>query len=269
MLPRIRHERRAARLPPTGQGCRQNLRQAVSNQDFIVEFQPIINLKNSNIKSFEALLRWHWRNEVLMPESFIAVAEETGLINNIGHIVLTQVCQHITQWRKLYTEDFTVHVNISATQLLSAHFSSEVANLLETYKIPPRFLRFEITQSILLQNNGACIAGVQTLRDMGIQFCLDDFGVGISSLSYLLHFPLDSIKIDRSFIKDVEDNPQALAFVRNLLALGTDLKLLVIIEGVERKTQQEKLESIGCYCMQGYYFSRALSAEKTQEFLLN
>ncbi len=247
----------------------RDLRQAVSNQDFIVEFQPIINLTNNNIKSFEALLRWRWRNEVLMPESFIAVAEETGLINNIGHIVLTQVCQHIVQWRELYTEDFTVHVNLSATQLLSTHFSSEVANLLDTYKIPPRFLRFEITQSILLQNNGACIAGVQTLRDMGIQFCLDDFGVGISSLSYLLHFPLDSIKIDRSFIKDVEDNPQALAFVRNLLALGTDLKLLVIIEGVERKTQQEKLESIGCYCMQGYYFSRALSAEKAQEFLLN
>ncbi len=245
-----------------------DLRQGVKNAEFFMEYQPIVHMDTGALHGYEALIRWKRKDTVMGPGQFIPVAEETGLIKPLGLYIIERVCRRIAAWTaEGGPAPFVMHVNISGRQLIYPTFPREVQRILERTAIDPRHLCFEITESVLLDNGGACIQGIQQIRELGIRFCLDDFGTGFSSLSYLRHLPLDSIKVDRSFVSDIETDAHSVAIVRNLVCLGQDLGLAVVVEGIERKTQVNVLSAAGCSLAQGYFFHRPMSAVKAEELL--
>ncbi len=239
------------------------LRNGVKNNAFQVVYQPMVNLLDGSVHGFEALLRWTRKTgESMSPTRFIPIAEDTGLINSIGLHTLELVCIQMAAWEQSGGEPFILHVNISGKQLVAKSFARDVARLLKKTGVNADLLRFEITESVLLHDTGACMSGMHQIRDLGVRFCLDDFGTGFSSLSYLRRLPLSSIKIDRSFVSDIETDPQSLAILRNLMSLGDDLGLAVVVEGIERKSQMEFLTAAGCTLAQGFYFHKPLVAEE-------
>jgi len=201
------------------------------------------------------------------PAMFIPVAEEAGLIKELGLYVIEEVCTQIAEWKRRVSHPFVTHLNISARQLVFPGFPRDVQNILDRTGADPSWLLFEITESVLIDNGGACIQGIQQLRDMGLSFCLDDFGTGFSSLSYLRQLPLNCIKVDRSFVAELETDSHSLAIVRNLVTLGQDLGLSLIVEGVERQTQAEALLAVGCSFGQGFYFHKPLEREEAEKLL--
>ena len=245
-----------------------DLRNGIKNNAFRVVYQPVVNLLDGSVHGFEALLRWNRKaGELMGPSRFIPIAEDTGLINSIGLHTLEMVCLQMREWEKTCGYPFIMHVNISGKQLVSTSFAKDVERLLVKTGVNAELLRFEITESVLLHDTGACMAGMHQIRELGVRFCLDDFGTGFSSLSYLRWLPLSSIKIDRSFVSDIETDPQSLAIVRNLMGLGEDLGLSVVVEGIERKSQMEYLTAAGCTLAQGYYFHQPLDHIKAGELI--
>lgn len=244
-----------------------DLRQGVKNDEFFMEYQPIVHMADGSLHGFEALIRWNRREQVVGPADFIPVAEETGLIKGLGLYTIERVCQRIVEWRKACADPFVMHVNISGRQLVFPSFPREVQRIIEHTGVDPKFLRFEITESVFLDNGRACIIGIQQIRELGVHFCLDDFGTGFSSLSYLRRLPLDSIKLDRSFMLEIENDPLSLAIVRNLVCLGNDLGLSVVVEGIERETQVECLMDAGCMLAQGYFFHRPMNTDLAARLL--
>ena len=238
-----------------------DLRQGIKTGEFYLDYQPVVNMETNALYGFEALLRWNRKGEPVSPAYFIPVAEDTGLIKSLGLYMIEQVCRQVVEWRRSCSTPFVMHLNISGRQLIFPTFPKDVQNILERTGVDPSLLLFEITESVLLDNGGACIQGIKQIRELGIQFCLDDFGTGFSSLSYLRQLPLTSIKVDRSFINDVESDPHSLVIVRNLMTLGQDLGLSVIVEGLERETQVEALLSAGCVLAQGFYFHRPMTVD--------
>lgn len=244
-----------------------DLRQGLKNEEFYMSYQPIVDMRDRGLYGFEALLRWNRRGVAVGPAYFISVAEETGLIGPLGLFMIEQVCRQVGQWKVRFGNAVTTHVNISGRQLINPNFSAEVESVLERTGADPSNLIFEITESVLMDRGGACIQGIKQLRNLGIKFCLDDFGTGFSSLSYLRQLPISSIKIDRSFVADLETDPHSLVILRNLLSLGQDLSLDVIVEGIERSSQKEVLLSTGCRLGQGFYFHRPMTSENASELL--
>jgi diguanylate cyclase (GGDEF)-like protein/PAS domain S-box-containing protein len=245
-----------------------DLRNGVKNDAFRMAYQPMVNLLDGTVHGFEALLRWNrGTGEPMSPTRFIPIAEDTGLINSIGLHTLEMVCKQLAEWERRCSEPFIVHVNISGKQLVSKSFARDVARLLRTTGVNPDMLRFEITESVLLHDSGACMSGMHQIRDLGVRFCLDDFGTGFSSLSYLRRLPLSSIKIDRSFVSDIESDHKSLAIVRSLVGLGEDLGLAVVVEGIERKSQMEILTAAGCSLAQGFYFHMPLPVEDAAKLI--
>ena len=244
-----------------------HLRQGIKDRDFYVMYQPVVSMPARELYGFEALLRWRHKNQVMNPAMFIPVAEEAGLIKELGLFVIEEVCTQIAEWKRRISHPFVTHLNISARQLVFPGFPRDVQNILERTGADPSWLLFEITESVLIDNGGACIQGIQQLRDMGLSFCLDDFGTGFSSLSYLRQLPLNCIKVDRSFVAELETDSHSLAIVRNLVTLGQDLGLSLIVEGVERQTQAEALLAVGCSFGQGFYFHKPLEKEEAEKLL--
>ena len=244
-----------------------DLRQGLKNEEFFMAYQPIVDMRNNQIYGMEALMRWNRRGVAVGPAYFIAVAEETGLIGPLGLYMIEQVCRQAAQWKTQFGSSFITHVNISSRQLINPSFAGDVEAVLERTGADPNCLIFEITESVLMDSGGASIQGIRQLRDLGIKFCLDDFGTGFSSLSYLRQLPISSIKIDRSFVADVETDPHSLVILRNLLTLGQDLYLDVIVEGIERGSQKESLLSTGCRFGQGFFFYRPMTSENVGELL--
>jgi EAL domain-containing protein (putative c-di-GMP-specific phosphodiesterase class I) len=244
-----------------------DLRHGLKSGEFHLEYQPIAHMGSGELYGFEALLRWNRKGETVPPSYFIPIAEETGLIENLGLHMIEQVCTQVQSWNKSARAPFITHLNISGRQLIVSSFPKDVARILEKTGVDPAMLLFEITESVLLDNGGACIQGIRHIRELGIRFCLDDFGTGFSSLSYLRQLPLSCIKVDRSFVSEVETDRQALVIVRNLLSLGQDLGLSVVVEGVERQTQVEALLSVGCTLAQGYFFYRPLPVDEAETLL--
>lgn len=238
-----------------------DLRQGIKNEEFYLDYQPVVYMETGKLYGFEALLRWNRKGEIVSPAYFIPVAEDTGLIKNLGLYMIEHVCRQVVEWKSQCDIPFATHLNISGRQLIYPGFPREVQQILERTGVDPACLLFEITESVLLDNGGPCIQGIKQIRDLGVQFCLDDFGTGFSSLSYLRQLPLNCIKVDRSFVSDVESDPHALVIVRNLMSLGQDLGLAVIVEGLERESQVEALLSAGCDLAQGFYFYKPLSAQ--------
>ena len=243
------------------------LRQGLTGQEFWIGYQPIVQMQSGRLSGFEALLRWNHNGKAVSPASFIPMAEDTGLIRKLGLFAIESVCRQVNEWKRRHDFSFATHLNISARQLMFPGFPRDVQRVLERTNVDPSLLVFEITESALLDRGGTCLQAIHHIRDLGIRFCLDDFGTGFSSLSYLRQLPLSCMKVDRSFITDVETDRQSMIIVRNLVGLGNELGLSVVVEGVERQSQASVLLDAGCSLAQGYHFSHPLPSRKAEELL--
>lgn len=233
-----------------------DLRRAIDRGELFMDYQPVVSLNGRSLHGFEALVRWNRNNRIVGPAEFIPIAEDTGLIVDIGRHTLQMVCQQVAQWKQNMPDSFSlVHINISGKQLMQTHLVRDIENMFALYNVNPDWLRFEITESILLHHGSLAMNLMRQLRDMGIRLCLDDFGTGYSSLSYLKSLPVDSLKVDRSFIIDIEHNQESLAIVRTILSLGEHLGLEVVVEGIETENQAEILLDVGCEYAQGFLFA--------------
>lgn len=238
------------------------LRQALDQQQFRVHFQPQVDLRTQRITGAEALIRWVRDDGSMCPPSeFIPVAEETGLITPIGEWVLRQACAQAVRWQRPGTAAVSLAVNLSAYQFRHQDLSRLVADILEETGLPAHLLELEITESLLVQDDASISAAMQALRQLGVHFTVDDFGTGYSSLSYIRRFPVETIKIDQSFIRHCAQDRSAATLVEAILAMASSLDLRVVAEGVETVEQRDLLRDLHCGYAQGYHFGRPMSAE--------
>jgi diguanylate cyclase (GGDEF)-like protein/PAS domain S-box-containing protein len=236
------------------------LRAALERNEFTLHYQPQVDLRSGKVVGVEALLRWHHPERgMLGPATFIAVAEESGLIEPIGQWVLRTACQRAKAWQEAGYPPLKIAVNISARQLnRPREFSRGLSRILSTTGLDPRYLELEMTESLLLHNADENIAMLRKLGHDGVRIAVDDFGTGYSSLAYLRQLPIDTLKIDRSFVRDLESDPEDAAIIHAIVAMAHSLGLLVTAEGVETRGQLEALARIGCDEYQGYLFSKPL-----------
>jgi diguanylate cyclase (GGDEF)-like protein len=241
-----------------------DLRKAITNGEFELYYQPIIDLQTGKVSCFEALLRWnHPERGMISPLDFIPLAEETGLILPLGEWVLRTACLQAVKWPK----PISVAVNLSATQFKGRNIVQITVNALATSGLAAGRLDLEITESVLLQDESNTLAILHQLREIGVQISMDDFGTGYSSLAYLRNFPFDRIKIDRSFVRDMLVRKDCRAIVRAVVGLARSLGITTIIEGVETKEQLESAQADGCDLGQGYLFSKPMPEREIAAFL--
>jgi diguanylate cyclase (GGDEF)-like protein len=245
------------------------LHHAIDNEEFRVHFQPHVSLRNGVITGMEALVRWkHPTRGILLPADFISLAEDSGLIVDLGMLVLKLACRQARAWRNKGYRDLSIAVNLSIRQLQEADFASRVQDVLEETALPPGQLRLEITESVAMQNLDISIEALGKLKRLGVGITMDDFGTGYSSLSYLKILPVDTLKIDRSFIRDVARDTNDASIVRASIVLAHELRLRVVAEGVETPDQLHFLRQHQCDEVQGFLFSPAVPAEKLEALLV-
>lgn len=241
-----------------------DLRIAVEHlKDFVIHYQPILKVEARELVGFEALVRWqHPRRGLIAPMDFIPLAEETGLIHSLGLWILKQACVQMKLWRETFQtpHPLKMSVNVSGKQLLKEDFVDLVLEILNETGIDPHMLAIEFTESIVMENIDIAMLAMNRLREIGVHIHIDDFGTGYSSLSYLHKFPVTALKIDRSFITNMSLNEENREIVRTIIALAQNLNLKVIAEGIELSTQLEDIGSMDCNFVQGYFFSKAMSA---------
>lgn len=245
------------------------LRQALTNKEFVLYYQPMVSLTNGGIVGVEALIRWrHPEKGLIQPEEFIGVAEETGLISNIGEWVLQEACRQAKIWQLAGLPNLRIAINVSVRQILHSDLAAIIQAACKEAGIShgELDLELEITESIL-QSVDESIDTLDTLHDIGIKLSIDDFGTGYSSLSKLKHFPIDTIKIDRSFVHDIPDNPEGEAIVTAIIALARSMKLSVVAEGVESQVQCDFLQNLGCDDAQGYLFNEPLTSAEISRLI--
>jgi diguanylate cyclase (GGDEF)-like protein len=237
------------------------LREAIVREQFVVFYQPLVDARTHQVSSFEALVRWqHPERGLVMPDEFIPVAESTGLIGIIGQWVLRTACREAATW----PDNIRIAVNLSALQFKDRNLVNSVKSALEDSGLGPERLELEITESILLTDNQTVLATLTALKEFGVRIAMDDFGTGYSSLSYLRSFPFDKVKIDRSFIKDLPTDKNALAIVRAIVGLSGSFGMQVTAEGVETDEQALQLALEDCNHLQGYLFSRPMPANMVE-----
>ncbi len=247
-----------------------SLRRAIERDEFLLYYQPKLDLRTGAIAGVEALIRWkHPDWGMVSPAQFIPLAEETGLIVQIGDWVLRSACDQSRKWREQGIPPMRVAVNLSARQFTQKTLVSDVAKIIAQSGLTPDCLELEITESLVMHNPEGAAETLHKLRAMGISLSIDDFGTGYSSLAYLKRFPLDCIKIDRSFIKDIPTEADDMAITKGVIALGHSLRLKVVAEGVETVEQRDFLRSNDCDEIQGYLFSKPLPAEEVTALLKN
>jgi diguanylate cyclase (GGDEF)-like protein/PAS domain S-box-containing protein len=247
-----------------------DLRKAIERQEFFIQYQPIVDLDNFSLRGFEALVRWrHPERGFISPIDFIPVAEETGMIIQIGEWVLREACRQIQRWQVIFPSDppLFISVNLSGKQFTQADLIHEVAYILNETKIDPRSLKLEITESMVMENIEAATEMLKELRALGVQLSIDDFGTGYSSLSYLHRFPIDTLKIDRSFVTQMSENNENAEIVRTIVMLAQNLGMDVVAEGVETNEQLALLRKLGCENGQGYFFSRPLDVAGAEKII--
>jgi len=244
------------------------LRQAVERNEFLLHYQPKLDLKSGTIVGAEALIRWQAPQQGLVsPVRFIPVAEETGLIEPIGEWVLETACRQTLAWQKSGHGPLTISVNVSPRQFRNAELPQIVASILERTGVDPASIELEITESCLAADPVRFIATLQTLKRLGVQIAIDDFGVGYSSMAYLKSFPLDRLKVDRTFVTSLATSEKDRAIFKAILSLAHNLGLQVVAEGVETADQYYFLRDIGCEEVQGFYFSMPLPAADFERLL--
>ncbi len=244
------------------------LRRALENREFRIHYQPKIDIASNRISGVEALLRWeHPELGLIYPDRFIPLAEETGLIIAIGKWTLTEVCMRAQAWEKLGIPPMIMSVNLAGSQLMHPEFVSECKAALKATGRKPELFELEITESMVMQNPDRATRLMDELRAIGIRLAIDDFGTGYSSLAYLKQFPVHTLKVDQSFVRDLPHNRDDVAITRAVIAMAHSLKMNVIAEGVERKEQLTLLTAEGCDEFQGYYCARALPEDELLAFI--
>ncbi|WP_317205138.1 EAL domain-containing protein [Janthinobacterium sp.] len=244
------------------------LRKAFEHEEFVLHYQPKVQLGSGRIAGLEALLRWERPGHGLVsPAAFIPVLEETGMIVRVGSWVITAACRQIGLWLRSPVGAVHVSVNVSGRQFVEGDLDADVIGALGSYGVPAELLELELTETSLMANTERTIASLRNLRRRGVQISVDDFGTGYSSLAYLRRFPIDKLKIDIAFIRDVTSNPDDAAIVRAIISMAHSLNLVVVAEGVETEAQLNHLRRQRCDQIQGYYFSRPLSAERMDALL--
>ncbi|MFK8047128.1 MAG: EAL domain-containing protein [Halioglobus sp.] len=244
------------------------LRRAIENEEFILHYQPKIDVQSGEVVGAEALIRWNNPQRGLMyPDSFISVAEDIGLIIPIGEWVVREACRQQVKWLNQGLGDFTVAVNVSGPQFNTSSLKYVIQDALQSVSMEPQRLKLEITESMLMGEAEAFIYKLHEIKSIGASFSIDDFGTGYSSLSYLKRFPLDELKIDRSFIVDVPTAKDDGAIVRAIIALAHSLELSVVAEGVENAAQVAFLRALNCDVIQGYYFSKPLATIDFEQYV--
>ena len=240
-----------------------DLRRALDRDEMELHYQPIISMRDRTISGFEALLRWSHRSRgVISPNEFIPLAEETGLIYDLGQWVLGKACKQIAAWNKSKKKEdqLEMSINLSSRQFSDPNLVEGIVENIEKSGFDAEFLKIEITESALMQNAQRSVSMLNQLKDLNIKVCVDDFGTGYSSLSYLHTFPIDTLKIDRSFVHDMSRNFRNMEIIRTIIMLAHNLKLDVIAEGVETREQDAQLSALGCQFAQGFYFSRPINS---------
>ncbi len=239
-----------------------DLRSAIDKNQLFLEYQPLMDLDSGRCSGAEALLRWqHPEHGLIPPDEFIPIAEETGLILAIGEWVLSQACLQARMWQQAGMHDFRVSVNLSRRQLEQPGLAARLRQILHETGCPAHLLELEITESSTMTNPEQAIIRLNALHEMGIGLALDDYGTGYSSLAYLKRFPLDRMKIDRSFVEGIPDDSDDIAIVQTTIVMARQLRLKVLAEGVETSAQQALLRALGCDEIQGYLFAKPMSAE--------
>jgi diguanylate cyclase (GGDEF)-like protein/PAS domain S-box-containing protein len=250
------------------QSIEEGLRRALERQEFVVHYQPKINLRTGEITGAEALIRWiHPNRGLIPPAQFIPVAEDCGLILPIGKWVLREACKQARSWMDAGFPLATMAVNISAMEFRSENFLESVFEILKETDLDPRSLELELTESVLMKRVESSASILQTLRARGVHLAVDDFGTGYSSLSYLRKFPIDALKIDQSFVHQIATTSDDRTIVTAVISMGQSLKLRVVAEGVETREQLDFLQAQQCEEAQGYYFSRPVLPQQFEKLL--
>jgi EAL domain-containing protein (putative c-di-GMP-specific phosphodiesterase class I) len=245
-----------------------DLRKAEARGEFILHYQPQIDLRSGAIVGVEALIRWqHPTRGLIPPGQFIPIAEETGLITAIASWTLRTACRQARQWRAAGLSPVRIAVNLSARQFHQVDLVADIASVLAETQIEARWLDIELTESVVMSDAQATIAMLHDLKNLGVQLSVDDFGTGYSSLSYLRRFPIDTLKIDRSFVSDIPSDADDAAIVAAIIVLAHSLKLTVIAEGVETEEQEAFLRRHGCDEVQGFLHSRPVPGEQIAAML--
>lgn len=233
-------------------------------------FQPIIDLQNGKVSSAEALLRWnHPQHGFISPEHFIPIAEETGIIAPLGQWVLKNACQEAKKWQQAFPDAPGVSVNLSLQQLKLGLTPEDIHEVLTLNRLAPEKLTLEITESMFMDDINEIINWMNHINNFGVGFSVDDIGTGYSSLSYLKRLPVKILKIDRAFVIDSTKKSDDAMLVKTIVAIGKNLNLKVVAEGVEEENQIKYLKQLHCDCVQGYYYSKPLPAKDFQSFLKN
>jgi EAL domain-containing protein (putative c-di-GMP-specific phosphodiesterase class I) len=249
-------------------GREAELRHAIVAGQLVVHYQPIIDLRTGRPMGAEALVRWqHPQHGLLMPGDFISFAEERGLVAQIGDVVLHAACAMLEGLKRSGHGDLSIAVNVSANGFAKAGFVDGIVEALAQHGTDPHRLTIEITESVVMGNTRATLATLDDLKALGVNLSIDDFGTGYSSLAYVKNFPVNTLKIDRSFVSDIADDATDQAIAKTIITLAHSLGMRVIAEGVETEAQFDKLRSFGADAMQGYLFSRALSAPNFERFI--
>ncbi|MEL7358585.1 MAG: EAL domain-containing protein [Cyanobacteria bacterium J06560_6] len=246
------------------------LRLALKKAELFLVYQPILDLETEKLSGFEALMRWHHPElGMVSPGEFIPLAEEAGLINNIGEFALAEACHQMSQWIEAYPEAaaLTMNINVSSHQLETESFPRLVDKTLRKTHLNARNIKLEVTETSLIKNTQVSWENLRKLKEKHIRISLDDFGTGYSSLSYLIKFPVDTLKIDRSFVSTMKSNHSSLEVVRAVITLARTLGMVVVAEGVENVGQALAIRGLGCDLVQGYLFSKPLSVEQAAEYI--
>ena len=247
----------------------KEIRHGFEKHEFVLYYQPQLNLLNNRIEGFEALVRWQHPNRgLLQPADFLPDIESLNLFSDLDSYVLEEACQGIARWYKAYNRRVTVAVNITAVEFQDPKLIENIQALLFKYQIPPRCLDLEITENVVITEMKTAMNTIVTLQNMGIKVSIDDFGTGYSSLAYLRKLPIDKIKIDKSFIEEVESNDSDFTIVKSMVELSHGLGKRVLAEGVETEEQLRLLRNIGCDAVQGYYVSKPLPEHDLKKYFI-
>jgi predicted signal transduction protein with EAL and GGDEF domain len=245
-----------------------HLRKALEREEFVLYYQPVLSVASGAVVGAEALIRWqHPDMGMVSPLEFIPLAEDAGLIVQISEWVLDRACRQAAAWQRIGAQPMKVSVNLSGVDFRRSTMPQTVARALEASGLDPCCLKLELTESVLMREIETTLVILKQLNDMGVQLSIDDFGTGYSSFNYLRRFPLHTLKIDRSFVRDIPGHQDVAAITRAIIAMGHSLKLNVVAEGVETHSQLAYLRELGCDEYQGYLFSAAVPAVQFQELL--
>ena len=246
------------------------MRNALEKNEFVLHYQPQVDITTGRIVGTEALIRWNNpKLGIISPAKFIPLAEENGLILPIGDWVLKTACAQNKKWMELGYDPIYISVNISALQIHQSDFVDKISQVLYETQMEAKYLELEITESIAMEDTETRIKILEVLRNMGVRIAIDDFGTGYSSLSYLRRFQLTSLKIDQSFTRELVSNEKDAAIVSTIIAIGQNLNLKIIAEGVETQEQLEFLRKKKCDNIQGYLYSRPVSSDELEKLLKN